>query len=102
MSSSSAVPLVSPLLDPRSQVLDARQRQVVERVSAAERAHILALPSDDPLDPKRRFRVEATGPELRGQPDAVRATLARNDGPLDAIADRLVERHRPGRAGRRG
>lgn len=85
-----AVP-VSPLLEPGSTLLDERQREVVERVSAAEREHILALPSDDPLDPKRRFRVEATGPELFGQPDAVRATLARNDGALDGVAARLAE-----------
>jgi glucosamine--fructose-6-phosphate aminotransferase (isomerizing) len=82
---------VSPLLDPGAGLLDERQRAVVERVSAAERAHILALPSDDPLDPKRRFRVEATGPELVGQPAAVRATLARNDEALDRIADRLLD-----------
>jgi glucosamine 6-phosphate synthetase-like amidotransferase/phosphosugar isomerase protein len=82
--------LVSPLLDPASSLLDDRRREVVRRVSAAERAHILALPSDDPLDPKRRARVEATGPELFGQPDAVRATLARNDEALEAVAARLA------------
>ncbi|WP_375389168.1 SIS domain-containing protein [uncultured Amnibacterium sp.] len=81
---------VSPLLDPRSTTLDERRRGVIERVSAAERAHILALPSDDPLDPKRRFRVEATGPELFGQPDAIRATLASNETALDAVAARLA------------
>ncbi|MBW4043106.1 MAG: SIS domain-containing protein [Acidobacteria bacterium] len=81
----------SPLLDPSSGLLDERQRAVVERVSAAERAHILALPSDDPLDPKRRFRVEATGPELLAQPQAIRATLTRNSSKLDEIADRLVD-----------
>ena len=81
---------VSPLLDPAAGLLDERQRAVVERVSAAERAHILALPSDDPLDPKRRYRVEATGSELFGQPDAIRTTLARNDGALDEVADRFV------------
>ena len=81
----------SPLLAPGSSFLDERQRGVVERVSAAERAHILALPSDDPLDPKRRFRVEATGPELFGQPAAIRATLERNDEALEAIAIRLAE-----------
>lgn len=79
----------SPLLDPSSSPLDARRRAIVQRVSDAERAHILALPSDDPLDPKRRARVEATGPELFGQPAAIRTTLARNDGVLDRIADRL-------------
>jgi glucosamine--fructose-6-phosphate aminotransferase (isomerizing) len=79
----------SPLLDIPA-LFDERQRAVIERVSAAERAHILGLPSDDPLDPKRRFRVEATRPELLGQPDAVRRTLARNTDALDLVADRLA------------
>jgi glucosamine 6-phosphate synthetase-like amidotransferase/phosphosugar isomerase protein len=82
--------LVSPLLDPDTSPLDDRQRAVVQRVSDAERAHILALPSNDPLDPKLRFRVEATGPELFGQPAAIQATLRQNDGVLDGIADRLT------------
>ena len=68
----------SPLLDPGTSPLDVRQRAVVQRVSDAERAHILALPSNDPLDPKLRFRVEATGPELFGQPAAIQATLQLN------------------------
>jgi glucosamine 6-phosphate synthetase-like amidotransferase/phosphosugar isomerase protein len=80
----------SPLLNPRTSPLDPRQRAVVQRVSDAERAHILALPSNDPLDPKLRFRVQATGPELFGQPAAIRATLEANATTLDAIADRLA------------
>jgi glucosamine--fructose-6-phosphate aminotransferase (isomerizing) len=80
----------SPLLNPRTSPLDPRQRAVVQRVSDAERAHILALPSNDPLDPKLRFRVQATGPELFGQPAAIRATLESNATTLDAIADRLA------------
>ena len=80
----------SPLLDPGSSPLDPRQRAVVQRVSDAERAHILALPSNDPLDAKLRFRVEATGPELVGQPDAIRATLTANTAALDVVADRLA------------
>ncbi|HET7664900.1 MAG TPA: hypothetical protein VFK56_02205, partial [Mycobacterium sp.] len=67
----------SPLLDPSTSLLDVRQRAVVQRVSDAERARILALPSNDPLDPKLRVRVEATGPELFGQPAAIGATLQR-------------------------
>jgi len=80
----------SPLLDPDTSPLDVRQRAVVQRVSDAERAHILALPSNDPLDPKLRFRVEATGPELFGQPAAIKATLQVNADNMDVIADRLV------------
>jgi glucosamine 6-phosphate synthetase-like amidotransferase/phosphosugar isomerase protein len=80
----------SPLLDSGTSPLDVRQRAVIQRVSDAERAHILALPSNDPLDPKLRFRVEATGPELFGQPAAIRATLQLNGEDLDVIADRLA------------
>jgi glucosamine--fructose-6-phosphate aminotransferase (isomerizing) len=80
----------SPLLDPGTSPLDVRQRAVVQRVSDAERAHILALPSNDPLDPKLRFRVQATGPELFGQPAAIQATLQLNAANLDVIADRLA------------
>jgi glucosamine--fructose-6-phosphate aminotransferase (isomerizing) len=80
----------SPLLVPGASPLDARQRTVVQRVSDAERAHILALPSNDPLDRKLRFRVEATGPELFGQPSAIRTTLEVNTSALDLVADRLT------------
>ena len=81
--------LDSPLLGPDSP-LDARQKQVVERVSAAERASILALPTDDPLDPKRRFRVEATRGEMFGQPDAIRSTWLRNEQTLTELADTIA------------
>ena len=84
--------LSSPLLDPATSPLDDRQRAVVQRVSDAERAHILALPSNDPLDPKLRFRVEATGPELFGQPAAIQATISKNIAALDDVADRLAGR----------
>jgi glucosamine 6-phosphate synthetase-like amidotransferase/phosphosugar isomerase protein len=66
--------------------LDDRQQAVVERVSAAEHASIVALPTDHPLDPKRRARDEATYPELVAQPDRIRETLAVNDAALDELA----------------
>jgi glucosamine 6-phosphate synthetase-like amidotransferase/phosphosugar isomerase protein len=83
------MPLESPLLADTGP-LDARQREVIRRVSAAERAGILALPSDDPLDPKRRARVEATYGELIAQPAAIRATWDRNADVLPAVADRIA------------
>lgn len=82
--------IASPLLDPAGSPLDGRQRDVVQRVSDAERAHILGLPSNDPLDPKLRARVVATGPELFGQPAAIQVTISKNDAALDAVADRLA------------
>jgi len=66
--------------------LDARQQRVVERVSAAEHASIVALPTDHPLDPKRRARDEATHPELIAQPDRIRETLESNDVALSELA----------------
>lgn len=81
--------LESPLLGPGT-FLDARRRAVVARVSAAERAGILALPSDDPLDAKRRRRVEATLGEMMGQPAAVSGTWERNADALGVVARRIV------------
>lgn len=81
--------LDSPLLGPKSP-LNPRQQAVVTRVSGAERASILALPTDDPLDPKRRYRVEATRGEMWGQPQAILSTWARNSAELEAVSHRIA------------
>lgn len=81
--------LDSPLLGPTSP-LDARQQEVVTRVSAHERTSILSLPTDDPLDPKRRFRVEATRSEMFGQPQAILDTWARNEAAIDTVSRRFM------------
>ena len=83
--------LDSPLLAADSP-LDDRQKQVVTRVSAAERAGILALPTDDPLDAKRRARVEATRGEMFGQPEAIVATWARNETELTSVSRQIADR----------
>lgn len=85
------MPLDSPLLGSNSP-LDARQKSVVSRVSERERASILSLPTDDPLDPLRRHRVEATRDEMFGQPQAIYDTWARNEAALGDIARRIVSR----------
>jgi glutamine---fructose-6-phosphate transaminase (isomerizing) len=76
--------------------LDERQTAVLARVAAAEHAGILTLPTDDPLDPERRRRTEATRGELVAQPDAVRRTWAANEKALgtavDLIAGRRIDR----------
>jgi glutamine---fructose-6-phosphate transaminase (isomerizing) len=77
-------------------VLDERARAVLSRVAKAERSAAEALPGDDPLDPKRRFRTEATRPELLDQPGVV----VRNwSGNADALADaaRRIRAHDPDR-----
>lgn len=83
------ITLDSPLLGPASP-LDARQQEVVARVSQQERAAILSLPTDDPLDAERRRRVEVTRDEMLGQPQAIRATWARNRAALEAIGERIA------------
>ena len=64
--------------------LDARARTVVRRLWDAERSASALLPSDDPLDPGRRFRTEATYSELLAQPDVVLRNWAVN---VDRLAD---------------
>lgn len=81
--------LDSPLLGPESP-LDDRQQAVVARVSEAERAGILSLPTDDPLDPKRRHRVEATRSEMFGQPRAIDDTWKRNTADLETVSARVA------------
>jgi len=81
--------LQSPLLAPNSP-LDERQKNVIVRVSAAERAGILALPTDDPLDAKRRARVDATRGEMFGQPTAITDTWLRNHEELAQVSSRLA------------
>ncbi|MBM9504027.1 SIS domain-containing protein [Actinacidiphila acididurans] len=77
-------------------VCDERARAVVARLDAAERVAAGALPSDDPLDPNRRFRTEATRPELLAQPDVVRRNWAANEAALAETAAR-IRRHDPDR-----
>lgn len=84
-------PLLTPLLDPASSPLDARQRNLVLEVARAERAFILSLPSDDPLDPKRRFRVKATQGEMFDQPVAIIRSVAANTDQIRAVAQRLAQ-----------
>lgn len=64
----------SPLLAPNSP-LDDHSRKVIQNVYDAEMAKALELPTDDPLDPKRRRRVDYTLDEMWGQEAAICATL---------------------------
>lgn len=81
--------VASPLLGAGSP-LDGRQQAVVARVTAAERAGILALPTDDPRDPLRRRRVAATQGEMFGQPAALLATVADNASAIRQLAQDLA------------
>jgi glucosamine--fructose-6-phosphate aminotransferase (isomerizing) len=67
-------PYVSPILSPEF-ALDDHARQVIVDLYEKERAKSLILPTDDPLDPKRRQRVEITWDEMQVQPEVIRKTL---------------------------
>lgn len=66
--------LISPILWPEFN-LDEHSREVIKSVHEKELAKALALPTDDPLDPKRRKRVEITWDEMQTQPEVIRTTL---------------------------
>jgi glucosamine 6-phosphate synthetase-like amidotransferase/phosphosugar isomerase protein len=55
-------------------------------MAQAERAAAALLPSDRPLDPERRRRVEATRPELTDQPAVVTGNLESTAGAVAALA----------------
>jgi glucosamine 6-phosphate synthetase-like amidotransferase/phosphosugar isomerase protein len=59
---------------------------MLTRVQQAERAAAALLPSDHPLDPERRRRVDATLPELLDQPGVVTRNLAASAGAAAALA----------------
>src|SRR5262245_44413426 len=66
--------LSTPLLAPGSP-LDKKSRTLIQELYDREQSEALALPTDDPLDPKRRRRVDFTRDEIFQQPDAIRETL---------------------------
>jgi glutamine---fructose-6-phosphate transaminase (isomerizing) len=64
----------SPLLSADSP-LDIHSKEVIQKVYDAEWAKSQDLPTDDPLDPKRRIRVEYTWGEMWSQEDTIENTL---------------------------
>ncbi len=74
------------------QGLSAGERDRLAQVATAEQVGILNLPTDDPRDPKRRRRVEATRPELLSQPAAVVATWEHNHDRLRDTAAAIARR----------
>lgn len=60
---------------PPSLSASARNAVTLTRIQQAERAAAALLPSDHPLDPERRRRVDATLPELLDQPEVVTRNL---------------------------
>ena len=76
---------ISPLLAPDSP-LGAHARAVIQKVYAAEWEKAQELPTDDPLDPKRRTRVEYTWKEIWSQPEAIQATLEKESKAISEVA----------------
>jgi glucosamine--fructose-6-phosphate aminotransferase (isomerizing) len=73
---------------PVDRLLSPRARAVLAQAEAAERTAAAALPGDDPLDPKRRLRTDATRPELLAQPEVVKRNWAQAE---DALAETTVQ-----------
>mgnify|MGYP005852526613 CR=1 FL=1 len=80
-------PILSPEFD-----LDEHSRQVIRSVHEKELAKALALPTDDPRDPKRRKRVEYTWDEMWAQPDVIQNTLLREKQAISEAAQYLARR----------
>lgn len=77
--------LLTPLLGDASP-LDAASKALVANLFAREQQLMAALPSDDPLDPKRRRRVDFTLPEILEQPEVIRTTLRQERTAITAAA----------------
>lgn len=75
----------SPLLAPDSP-LDAHSRAVIQKIYDDEWAKSQELPTDDPLDPKRRRRVELTWDEMHTQPLAITTTLEKERRAISEVA----------------
>jgi glutamine---fructose-6-phosphate transaminase (isomerizing) len=64
----------TPLLRPDSP-LDDHSKALIKEIYEKEQAKALALPTDDPLDPKRRARVDYTWTEMQEQPEIITKNL---------------------------
>ena len=69
-----------------------RTRLLIADLHRQERDKALVLPTDDPLDPKRRRRVELTHDEMWAQPEAVRRTLAKERRAIAEVAAACAKR----------
>jgi glutamine---fructose-6-phosphate transaminase (isomerizing) len=64
----------TPLLKPDS-LLDDYSKSLIKEIYEKEQAKALGLPTDDPLDPKRRARVDYTWGEMWEQPQIITKNL---------------------------
>lgn len=73
----------TPLLKPDS-ILDDHSKQLIKEIYEVEKAKALTLPTDNPLDPKRRSRVDFTWKEIWEQPEIITNNL---DLEKDSVAE---------------
>ncbi|HEY1620597.1 MAG TPA: SIS domain-containing protein [Streptosporangiaceae bacterium] len=71
---------------PSSLAASADDAATLTRMQQAERAAAALLPSDHPLDPERRRRVDSTLPEMLDQPAVVARNLESAAGAVRALA----------------
>jgi glutamine---fructose-6-phosphate transaminase (isomerizing) len=76
----------TPLLEPDSP-LDDHSKSLIKEIYQKEQAKALTLPSDDPLDPKRRARVDFTWKEIQEQPAIIQKNLELEKESIAEAAD---------------
>ncbi|HEX4768997.1 MAG TPA: SIS domain-containing protein [Lichenihabitans sp.] len=82
--------LLTPLLAPGSP-LEPKARALVAELFEREARLMDALPTDDPLDEKRRRRVDLTRIEILAQPAVIRDTLAKERANVTRAAQDLAK-----------
>lgn len=81
MSNTYTTPLVGP-----DSPLDEQSKNLIEKIYEVEMQKMATLPSDDPLDPKRRTRVEFTWTEIWEQPEVIKNNLEMESARINEIA----------------
>ncbi len=79
----------TPLLSPNSP-LDDHSKALIKEIYEKEQAKAMVLPTDDPLDPKRRARVDFTWTEMQEQPDLLLQNIIVSKDTLLEIADYIA------------
>lgn len=82
----------TPLLHPDSP-LDDHSKALIKQIYLKEQAKALNLPTDDPLDPKRRARVEFTWTEMQEQPEVLQCNLTSEIESINAAAAYIANKN---------
>ena len=81
MSNTYTTPLVGP-----DSPLDEHSKNLIEKIYEVEMQKMATLPSDDPLDRKRRMRVGFTWTEIWEQPEVIKNNLELESARINEIA----------------